>query len=77
MSEKITDVIKKVNTVEKDLKKLNTTSGNMGYSIGSIKKPTEKVKGQIDYLHKAQSILEDKGTDIQCRSMRENLLFLN
>lgn len=74
MSENITDVIKKADTVEKDLEKLKTTSGNMGNSFGA-KKKTEEVKGQIDYLHKAQSTLEDTVTDFQCRSMRENLLF--
>ncbi|XP_062589937.1 uncharacterized protein LOC134251550 [Saccostrea cucullata] len=72
---KLERVMQKVHTVEAEMDNLKKTSGNMGNAKGSLRKTSDEVKGQISELAKAQKTMEDTITDLQCRSMRDNLLF--
>lgn len=75
ISASVAALTQRVNSVEGDLDNLKKTSGNIGNSIGALRKTTEEVKGQIHDIQRAQSYMDDTITDLQCRSMRDNLLF--
>lgn len=75
INEKLSVVVERVNTFEADLDKLKRNSGNVSNTIGVLRKTSEEVKGQIQHLEETQKSLEDTVTDLQCRSMRDNLLF--
>lgn len=64
-----------MNSVEGDLDNLKKTSGDIGNSIGALRKTTEEVKGQIHDIQRVHFYMDDTITDLQCRSMRDNLLF--
>ena len=72
---KLSTVIQQVHIMETDIINLKKTSGNMANTTGTLRKTSEEIKGQICELEKAQQAMEDSITDLQSRSMRENLLF--
>ena len=47
----------------------------MANTKGTLRKTSEEIKGQICELEKARQAIEDSITDLQSRSMRENLVF--
>lgn len=75
ISASVAALTQSVNSVEGDLNNLKKTSGNIANSIGALRKTTEEVKGQIHDIQRVQSYMDDKIPDLQCRSMRDNILF--
>lgn len=75
ISASVAALTQRVNSVEGDLDNLKKTSGNIGNNIGALRKTTEEVKGQINEIQRVQSYMDETITDLQCRSMRDNLLF--
>ena len=47
----------------------------MGNSIGTLKRTSDEVKERVGKLEEAHTNLEESFVDLQCRSMRDNLLF--
>ena len=64
-----------VHIMETDIINLKKTSGNMVNTTDTLRKTSEEIKGQICELEKARQAMEDTITDLQSRSMQENLLF--
>ena len=75
MNNKLSEIVQKVNSFECDLNNLKKTSGTMGNSIGTLKRTSDEVKERVGKLEEVHTNLEESIVDLQCRSMRDNLLF--
>lgn len=82
VSEDLSSLCNKIESIQNRVSHLEKFTGNMGNTIGDIRKAQNDIKSsvkdtgkEIQEMRRVNEQLQDQITDLQARSMRDNLLF--